>query len=110
MEDLLSVLLSVSAGVRTVGVTGSVSDDDAGEGKAGAENTHLGFRKTDHITGRDDRVHTHSSDNPSHTHTHSGLRGDLPPQEAEFAGAVLVHDDAQGQGDGAEQEGAYCEG
>jgi len=35
--------------------------------------------------------------------------GCLPAQEAELAGAVLVHDDAQGQRDGGQQEGAHGE-
>lgn len=34
----------------------------------------------------------------------------LPAQEAELPGAVFIHDDAHGQGDGRQQEGTHGEG
>lgn len=38
------------------------------------------------------------------------ITGVSPAQETQLAGAVFVHDDAHGQGDGRQQEGTHGEG
>lgn len=80
----------------TVGIAGSVGDQQAGHSEAGAGNTHS-----------DTPVSPTSNKSDIST---KKVDSSLPAQQSQLPRAVLVHDDAHGQRDGRQQEGSNGEG